>query len=122
LGPDVAVSKLCCPSCWDYFGISREKKEKYAIRGRHSTVYPLQLPVWANPVIVQELIEIFAKHLRNQLAEMMENHRGTVPGHKHSPSLESMLSCVTSSSEVSATSNREDLNRRVAFPQDGYVT
>jgi hypothetical protein len=77
---EVAVSKLCCPACWENFNILSEKHslrgeaEMYKIRGRHSTVFPVQLPIWSPPDVVQELIKRFGRYLRTELDTMWNNH------------------------------------------------
>lgn len=91
----------------------------YNIRGRHSTVYPVQLPSWSSPDVVKELIERYDAHLREQLFIMLENHdrqaKGSPDspppksGHVHTPSLQSVSSAITNISHESADSNvRED--------------
>jgi hypothetical protein len=112
---EVAVSKLCCPSCWVYFDILQgTQKKEYMVRGRHSTVYPVQLPIWTSPVIVKELINRFNDLLRIELERMRNRHSAasnSISGHRHTPSTESVLSAVTSLSEVSTSSNLDDLRR-----------
>jgi hypothetical protein len=40
------------------------EEEYYKLHGRHSTVYPVQLPIWTDPNIVQALNKRFSMHLR----------------------------------------------------------
>jgi hypothetical protein len=117
---EVAVSKLCCPACWEYFDILSEKhltEGIYKIRGRHSTVYPVQLPSWSRPDVVQELKQRFGKYLRNELETMWKNHLwdnslreigSSRSGHAHKPSLQSVTSAITNASILSAESNIND--------------
>jgi hypothetical protein len=125
----VAVSKLCCPACWDYFDILSKKQSlrspgetKYRIRGRHSTLYPVQLPSWTSPDIAQELVRRFDKYLRDEFEIMWSQHlekeakpqwplEVTVAksGHAHNPSLQSVSSAITNASQDSAESNVDDL-------------
>ena len=126
----MAVSKLSCPACWEYLDIlskferQRGKAEMYAIRGRHSTVYPVQLPIWSRPDVVQELIKRFCQYLRSELDTMWTNHlreqekanRVSKSGHRHNPSLQSVSSAITNASEMSTESNLNDLNNLLPVP------
>lgn len=127
---EVAVSKFCCPACWEFFEILSAKHTSegtmtrmYQIRGRHSTVYPVQLPSWTHPEVVRELIGRFDKYLHEQLLEMMRGHlqnlqmegiRGSSslarsgPGHAHKPSLQSVTSAITTATNLSGESNVND--------------
>jgi len=43
----IGVSKLCCPSCWEFLEILRDDRSgygQYAVRGCHSALFPIQLP------------------------------------------------------------------------------
>ena len=118
---EMAVSKLCCPACWEYFDILSEKHKQepegmmmYKIHGRHSTVFPVQLPSWSCPQVVQELIKRFNDYLYHQLNIMWtkngmikENH-DRQPGHMHNPSLQSVSSAITNTSQNSDKSNPMD--------------
>lgn len=122
---DVAVSKLCCPACWVYFDILHKRQnlegneKMYNIRGRHSTVYPVQLPIWTSPDIVQELNKQFSQLLVEQLTNLRESRMAassaSKSGHRSSNSMESVLSAVTSVSKTTNSSNLDDL-RETEFP------
>ena len=134
---EVAVSKLCCPSCWEFFDVLSEKHKlegtkMYKIRGRHSTVYPqaVQLPSWTHPEVVQELIKWFDKHLHEQLVDMLTAHRRELDlrelwglssrsGHAHKPSLQSVMSAITTASCTSGDSNVNDSDG--TQPSLGYL-
>ena len=64
---------------WEYFSILSERHSlngmAYKIRGRHSTLYPVQLlvPSWSSPDVVEELIKRFNNYLREQLETMLED-------------------------------------------------
>jgi len=93
----------------------------YKIRGRHSTVYPVELPIWSDPDDVQELIKRFSNYLRKEFDRMWTNHREEqgkakqVPksGHRHNPSLQSVSSAITDASDKSSESNLENVSRRL---------
>jgi hypothetical protein len=84
----------------------------YDIRGRHSTVYPVQLPTWSSPDVVRQLVERFDEHLHKQLEKMQQLHSFQEElrsrGHKHSPSSQSVISSITDGSNNSAESNVND--------------
>jgi hypothetical protein len=94
----------------------------YKVRGRHSTVYPVQLPSWSRPDVVEVLIERFDQYLRTELNTMWEDHVGKqeeqVPmsRHRHNPSLQSVSSAITNASEMSAESNWDDLHGHLPVP------
>lgn len=83
----------------------------YQIRGRHSTVFPVQLPSWSCPQVVQELIKRFDKYLRDELNTMwqkkleLENQENRKSRHTHTPSLQSVSSAITHASRNSDESN-----------------
>jgi hypothetical protein len=91
----------------------------YKIRGRHSTVYPVQLPNWSCPDIVKELIIRFDKYLQDELLIMLDEHRHMAlkqqlsrqlrNRHSHNPSLQSVSSAITNASELSTGTNLNDL-------------
>lgn len=97
----------------------------YRIRGRHSTVYPVQLPNWSCPDVVKELITRFNRYLKDELITMWEKHLemegkkqlsqlfqdGRKIGHAHHPSLQSVSSAITDSSVLSSGTNLNDLER-----------
>jgi hypothetical protein len=94
----------------------------YKLRGRHSTVYPVQLPNWSRPDVVEVLIERFGLYLRNELDKMWQAHvkrqekRVPKSGHKHNPSLQSVSSAITNASEMSAESHTDDLHASLPVP------
>jgi hypothetical protein len=121
----VAVSKLCCPACWEYFDVLSKKHftpgaEMYKIRGRHSTLFPVQLPIWTPTDVVEELIIRFGQYLRTELDHMWRNHsvqeQATRSGHRSTPSFESVMSVMTDASTNSAQSNLENLDEPIPMP------
>jgi len=124
---EVAVSKLCCPACWEYFDILSKKHgqvpsgaKMYKIRGRHSTLFPVQLPIWTPTDVVEELIIRFKQYLRSQLDTMWRNHQEQVPrsGHRNTPSFQSVSSAITDASKNSAESNLDTLNVSLPMPDN----
>lgn len=122
----MAVSKLCCPACWDYFDIlsdserqgSKADSKMFKIRGRHATVYPVQLPDWSHPDVVRELNKRFDGYLRSELDIMSKNYfdkqnrAKQVPrsNHRHNPSLQSVSSAITNASDNSVESNLDNFD------------
>jgi hypothetical protein len=67
----VAVSKPCCPTCWDLMYILRgSEKDHFLVRSCHSMVYPVELPPWLPKDVCQEMVSRFHKHLVAQLQIM----------------------------------------------------
>jgi hypothetical protein len=82
----IAVSKLCCPVCWELLQILRGATEDFSVRGHHATMYPVELPPWIPDYIVFQMLARFQQYLIGELLKL------TVPAtrHKLSPSLESI--------------------------------
>src|ERR1700678_4338171 len=131
---EVAVSKLCCPVCWKYFDILSKRHippghREYKIRGRHSTLFPVQLPIWTTTDVVQELIRRFGRYLRTELDTMWSDHlqeqsdhlqeksdhlqeqsdhlQEQIPRarHRNTPSFQSVSSAISDASTNSGESN-----------------
>jgi hypothetical protein len=135
----MAVSKLCCPACWEYLHIlSRLESSRpggnvgwYKIRGRHSTVYPVQLPDWSPPDVVRELIKRFDQYLSSELDTMRMDYllredeeqakQAVKHGHRHNPSLQSVSSAITNMSETSVQSNLDDFDHELPMPHERGV-
>jgi hypothetical protein len=96
----------------------------YKIRGRHSTVYPVQLPNWICPDIVDKLIGRFDNYLREELLTMWSKHHlkekklyfseqlERKSGHSNHPSLQSVSSGITDTSIFSDETDLNDLKSR----------
>lgn len=70
----VAVSKLCCPACWELMDILGDSSGPgYQVRGRHSTVFPVRLPPWLDEGVIQKLVTRFEQLLREQLSLIKSN-------------------------------------------------
>jgi hypothetical protein len=97
----------------------------YKIRGRHSTVYPVQLPNWSCPDVVKKLIRRFDNYLRGELLKMWTEHQSNQSkeqlnfvlaelkrksGHSNHPSLQSVSSAITVLTDTSTFSTGTDLN------------
>src|ERR1700733_7248554 len=67
----VAVSKRCCPVCWELLDILRNKCKRFHVRGRHSTLLPVELPSWLSEECMDEMISRFKQIVRDELIDMM---------------------------------------------------
>ena len=97
----MAVSKFCCPACWELLAILRQLKGGgLDTRGRHSTVYPVELPPWLPHDVLDALLWRFRELTRTELEKMVQkfNSRGT--HHARSPSEESSSAASTSSNSA----------------------
>jgi hypothetical protein len=65
------VSKLCCPVCWALLMLMGDERP-ILLRGSHSSVYPVELPDWLPPGIVDRMHKLFQTHLREEINIMMK--------------------------------------------------
>ena len=66
----ISVSKLCCPVCWELLALLGDEKP-LSLRGSHSTIYPVELPKWLPPEIVDKMDKRFLNHLREEIEIML---------------------------------------------------
>ncbi|KIM73336.1 hypothetical protein PILCRDRAFT_93097 [Piloderma croceum F 1598] len=52
----IAVSKQCCPACWELLNILRHHGVEFHVRGHHTTVHPVELPQWLPRDVMEELV------------------------------------------------------------------
>ena len=68
----ISVSKLCCPVCWKLLGLlNSEDEPPLSFPNYHSTVYPVELPLWLPAHIVEKLTKEFQDRLREELCTML---------------------------------------------------
>jgi len=129
---EVAVSKPCCPACWDFMKVLRTNGDSdvFNIRSRHPTVYPVELPVWLPKEVCTAMVRKFQGHLVEQLQFMdLRNYlRGPGPFLNSTYSIESdsglgITSSVTESSDLQAGEADDDMSttradRRLAVHHD----
>jgi hypothetical protein len=95
----IAVSKLCCPACWWFFNILRHGSDTFKLRGRHATVYTVDLPPWIPDIVLQQMMTEFRKRLSHELILMMNKMAEPKPERS---SMESD-SCLSTASNESGT-------------------
>ena len=78
------MSKLCCPVCWELLNIINGEGQELSLRGYHSVIYPVELPLWLPSRIVDKLTERFKDHLRMEVQIMLEGAKGTAQKSRHS--------------------------------------
>jgi hypothetical protein len=111
----IAVSKLCCPVCWDFFDILRgsENDLQLEVRSKHSNLTMLYLPKCTPSNILKQMIERYSKYLRQELKVMSplppKNAGPRRHKYTHSVQSDSGLSNVSDSSTDSAGSVFNDL-------------
>jgi hypothetical protein len=75
----IAVSKSCCPVCWDIIDIFNKQDSESGVpvrfnaRGRHPTLYPVDLPEILDDGIKDELLKKFSITLIKDLVSLLEN-------------------------------------------------
>ncbi|KAF8341059.1 hypothetical protein F5887DRAFT_1076627 [Amanita rubescens] len=84
----IAVSKRCCPVCWELLSILREHPSHPAleVRGRHSTVYQVDLLPGLPVPVIRNLLDFFEHKLYDELKNLDQSGRGS---HKRNLSIES---------------------------------
>lgn len=102
----VAVSKLCCPACWEFLRLMGGEDENFKARGRHSAVCQVHLPPWIDEDIAKAMVERFMTHLRVELARF--NKKNTAKTHARSSSSESVGSNFSADSQGDDTGDRVD--------------
>ena len=66
------VSKRCCPICWELLDILRGETNPFRVRGRHATLFPVELPEWLSPQVVDEMITRFQEILYDEILRMLK--------------------------------------------------
>jgi hypothetical protein len=67
----IAVSKRCCPVCWELLDILRGHSKRFHVRGCHITLFPVELPSWFSEDHVDEMISRFKQIVQDELVDMM---------------------------------------------------
>jgi hypothetical protein len=91
----LAVSKACCPVCWELLKILRNAAStNFHVDGYHKTLCQVELPEWLPLDVVVELTARFEKILLGQIQRMVKRHTS----HQIHPSDQS-TDCLSSHSE-----------------------
>jgi hypothetical protein len=69
------VSKLCCPTCWELLDILRGSTNLFNVRGRNTTLYPVELPLWLPDNAVEQMLTRFKAILLEQLYTLERDHK-----------------------------------------------
>jgi len=67
----IAMSHLCCPVCWELLDILRGGATNFNVRGRHATLYPVELPRWLPRDVMEQMVIRFKKILLIEITAMM---------------------------------------------------
>ena len=67
----IVVSKLCCAVCWEFMDVMRGRHNIFCVRGRHPSLFPLELPVYTSPQVLREMITRFEEILHREIVTMM---------------------------------------------------
>ena len=124
---EVAVSKPCCPACWDFMSVlqANDASGAFNVCSRHSTVYPVELPAWLPKDVCAAMVKKFQLHLFEQLQIMDRNSRnhGPIPDyrkHHHTYSIDSdsgpsIASGVTHASDLQAGDGTSNIYNTVTI-------
>jgi len=102
----MSVSKLCCPVCWALLAVLADKKP-LSLRGSHCSFYPVELPVWLPPEIVDNMHKLFQNHLREEITIMLNAPEQPATQQNRHASHESE-SNFSEASSTNSTYNLED--------------
>jgi len=73
----IAVSKPCCPVCWELLKILRnDTSTNFHVDGYHKTLSQVELPEWLPLEIVLKLTARFETILLAQIKRMVKCHKG----------------------------------------------
>lgn len=112
------VTKYCCLACWelmDVLRVSYSAPDDFLVRGCHSTVYPVILPPCLEQRHAEDLVARFECHLYHALVnlEITGDTNVAAKTHRHTDSLESILSRL--SDAPSTSSEESETDRRSTF-------
>jgi len=118
----IAVSKRCCPVCWELMDILRTEPKQFQVRGRHATLLPVELPSWLEKGHIDEMITRFKQIVRDELVDMLAN-----VVYVRTPPRQSVADSTTGShmdddEGVPGADGFEDRNLREAFEDDQAPT
>jgi hypothetical protein len=72
----IAVSRLCCPVCWELLKIFRnDDSSNFHVDGYHKTLYQVELPDWLPLEIVVKLTARFETILFALLKTLQKNNK-----------------------------------------------
>ena len=74
----IAVSRLCCPVCWELLDVLKgpdDQFNRFGVRGRHPTVYPVELPPWLPRNVLEEMVTRFERILTEKISNMVRFDR-----------------------------------------------
>ena len=100
---DVAVSKLCCPVCWDFFEIIKDDSDmvQFTVRGHHTVLYLQHLPSWLPDNVVKRMVVKYGSYLLDELRQMMLKKE---------------------QEELESKSRDGDLNKRLSIESEGGLS
>jgi hypothetical protein len=106
----IGVSKLCCPICWDLLNYLAGRDNHFAVRGRHSTLYEVELPDGLSLDALKKMVKIYEDKLRSELIGLA---RGTGMETARTPSGQSN---TNSASSYSTFSDNDDSDPDIEAP------
>jgi hypothetical protein len=102
-----AISKLCCPICWELLQILRGSSHSFMVRGYHTSFYPVELPSWLPVFVLEDMVRRFEEHLRRELVIFLGPALPGKKTHKIVESFDSVLSYSSASSLSETTGSCE---------------
>jgi len=125
----LAVSKLCCPICWEFLQVLRglNTSPKFDVQGHHTNFYAVDLPDWLPSNVIREMVTRFQKYLIRELRIFNNtehtNNRGHArlahqSSHNASPSVESVSGLSVTSESSIPNDPRDDQSATPTWSQD----
>jgi hypothetical protein len=93
----LAVSKLCCPLCWDLLGVYRD--DRFGVRGHHSALSAVELPGSISLAPAKHLLSLLRGRLYEKLRVVLVKTRK----HRRNDSAQSIGSVASDDSNPSDT-------------------
>lgn len=96
-GPDIiAVSKQCCPVCWDYLDYISHKKH-----GRHNLLFPIELPARTSSAQMDAMLTKYSAVLLANLVrlENLPGRSNQIEQRPRAMSISSAITCTSHKSE-----------------------
>jgi hypothetical protein len=66
------------PSLLGLLDVLKRKTNRFGVRGRHSTLFPVELPSWLSEDDMHEMITRFKQLLLGEIYDMMRRYRRTL--------------------------------------------
>jgi hypothetical protein len=116
----IGVSKICCPVCWELIQILRKKKQ-IEIRGRHSSLYLVELPPGLPSEVAHQLLQRFKDFAKVEVTKMMQAIQLPRRRHQWHPLSGESVVAIFSGSESSESEEADEESGYGSPPGRSYI-